>query len=416
MADTLTTNLTNLMYEMRERAVRVFPTRAVFLSELEGVNKDAEPVYNGRGRVRKDTPEGRKIFSGKWARVPLRLNPKQGTGTIAEAGTVNTPHVVNTNEAHIPITRIVHPISISLDAAYASEDNYAETAGAVADEMKEAEDVMPRVENEMLQGNGDALLAAVTAGLATAVVTVGTAANFYQLYAGRIIDVLTRATGTPVTNGAGRTIVDTNPTAGTITVDLAITTTTAEGVYIEGSYGTAIQGLGQVIAQTGQFEGIDKALVPQWRGVDGRSGVVTAADLSMALLDAAEDTVGNNGGGPDFYLGDPRVISRYHQTLITQVRWAGEAGVLKTGWSGITYRDKVLVADRDSKPGRIIGLDMDAYQLYSYTNGPDWIDDTGSMWMRFSRKLPREAWFADFFQFGVKKTNTTVFLDNLNRA
>jgi hypothetical protein len=106
MADTLTTNLTNLMYEMRERAVRVFPTRAVFLSELEGVNKDAEPVYNGRGRVRKDTPEGRKIFSGKWARDPAASSTRsRAPAPIAEAGTVNTPHVVNTNEAHIPITR-----------------------------------------------------------------------------------------------------------------------------------------------------------------------------------------------------------------------------------------------------------------------------------------------------------------------
>lgn len=417
MADELTTTLSNLLYEMQGRLQRNFPTRAVFLSELEGVRRgDGEKVYANRGRVTRDSNRGRAIFSGKWARIPIKLNPKQGTGTVAEAGTVNTPHVINTTEAHIQMSRVVHPFSISLDAEYASRDNFADVANAVAMEMQEAEDVMPRVENEMLQGNGDALLAAFTAGATSATQTVGTLANFYQLYPGRIVDVLTRSNGTPVTNGSGRTIVSVNAATGTVTFDLSITVTTAEGIYIEGSFGTAVQGLGQVVATTGVVEGIDKALVPGWQGVDGRAGDATLTDLTQGILDAAEYTVGNNGGGPDFYIGDPKVLDRYTQTLTTQSIWAGDKGTLATGWTGVTYRDKVLVGDRDAKLGRIIGVDMSAYQLYSYTNGPSWVDDTGSKFMRFSRKLPKEAWLADFVQFGIFRANTTVAIDNLNRA
>lgn len=415
MADELSTTLTNLMGELMVRLQRNFPTRAPLLSELEGVRKgDGEKVYQNRGRITADSNRGRAIFSGKWARVPIKLNPKQGTGTVAEAGTVNVPHVINTTEAHIAMSRVVHPFSISVDAEFATRDNFADVANAVKMEMQEAEDVMPRVENEMLQGNGDALLAAITAGVTSATVTVGALANLYQLYPGRIVDVLTRSNGTPVTNGAGRTIV--SVTATTVTLDLSITVTTAEGIYIEGSYGTAIQGLGQVIATTGVLEGIDKALVPGWQGVDGRAGDTSLTDLTQGILDGAEYAVGANGGGPDFYIGDPKVLDRYTQTLTTQSIWAGDKGTLATGWTGVTYRDKVLVGDRDAKPGRIIGVDMGAYQLYSYKNGPDWLNDTGSMFMRFSRKLTKEAWLADFVQLGVLRTNTTVAIDNLNRA
>jgi hypothetical protein len=412
-----------MLYEMQGLFRRNYSIRAVLVSELEGKRRgDAESVYTDRGRVTRTSAKGRVRFSGKWVRVPIELSPIQGTGTVAEAGTINTPHVLNTTEAHILMARIVHPISISLDAQYASKDNFAnngdaaEVADAVSFRMQGAERIMPRVFNEMLWGNGDALLAAFTAGATSATQTVGTSANFYQLYNGRIVDALTRATGVPVASGQGRTIVSTNPAAGTVTFDASVIVTTAEGIYIEGSYGTATQGLGQALATTGQFEAIDKSLQPGWLAVDGRGGDTTVQDLNQAMLDGAERRVGNNGDGPDFYLGDIAAIDRFGQTLISQSQWAGDAGELKTGWKGITYRDKVLVGDRDAKTGRVVGIDIDSITLYSYTDGPSWIDDTGSMFMRFSRKLPKEAWLADFVQPAWSRTNTSVYLDNLALA
>ena len=224
MADELTTTLTNMLWEMQGLFRRNYPTRAVLLSELEGVRRgDGEMVYNDRGRITKGSSRGRSRFSGKWVRIPLELSPIQGTGSIAEGGTVNTAHIENTTEAHVLMARLVHPLSISLDAVYASKSNFAnsgdaaEAADAAAFRMQGAERIMPRVLNEMLHGNGDGLLAAFTAGATSATQTVGTAANFYQLYVGRIVDLLTRSNGTPVASGAGRTISSTNPAAGTVT-------------------------------------------------------------------------------------------------------------------------------------------------------------------------------------------------------
>jgi hypothetical protein len=126
---------------------------------------------------------------------------------------------------------------------------------------------------------------------------------------------------------------------------------------------------------------------------------------------------GNSSDGPDFYVGDIAAINRMSQTLTQQAQWAGNAGTLETGWSGIKYRDKVLVGDRDSKLGRLIGVDMSAYRFMSYfADGPQWLDDTGAIFMRFNRKLPKEGWLWDPIQLAVFRTNTTVVLDNLNRA
>lgn len=413
---------------MRGRFVRNYPTRAVLLSELTGRRiGDGEPVYNSeRGRVTPSSPKGRLIFSGSKLAIPIEFNPVQGTGTVSETGTLNTPHTENLGQAQASITRLTHPISISLDVQYASKagpnsalgtGDFSGVLDAVKMRMQGAEKVMPRVFNEMLHGNGDGLLAAFTAGATSATQTVGTAANFYQLYPNRIVDVLTRSNGTPVTNGSAITIVSTAPASGTVTFNLSITVSTLEGIYIEGSYGTAIQGLGQVVALTGTFEAIDKATNPGWQGVDGRNGDTSAQDLSMGILDAAEMYAGNNSGGPDFWIGDPAVINRYTQTLTTQSQWAGNAGTLETGWSGVKYRDKLLVADRDSKLGRLVGVDMSAYGLMSYfADGPQWLDDTGDIFMRFNRKLPKEGWLWDPVQFVSYRNNSTVYLDGLNRA
>jgi hypothetical protein len=428
IADETTGTFANALFLMRGRFVRNYPTRAVFLSELSGVRKgDAEPVYNSdRGRVTPSSPRGRTIFSGSKLAIPVEFNPVQGTGTVSETGTLNTPHTENLGQAQSSITRLTHPISVSLDLEYASKagpnsalgtGDFTGVLDAVKMRMQGAERIMPRVFNEMLHGNGDALLAAFTAGATSATQTVGTSANFYQLYAGRIVDVLTRSNGTPVTNGSAITINSTAPASGTVTFSQSITVTTAEGIYIEGSYGTAISGLGQVVSPTGTFEGIDKSLNPGWVPVDGRNGDVSAQDLSMSILDAAEMYAGNNGQGPDFYIGDGAVINRYTQTLTTQSQWAGNTGTLETGWTGVKYRDKLLIADRDSKLGRLVGVDMSAYGLMSYfADGPQWIDDTGAIFMRFNRKLPREGWLWDPVQFVAYRTNTTVVLDGLNRS
>jgi hypothetical protein len=342
---------------------------------------------------------------------------KQGTGGIAETGTLNPARQLDDKAAFIKMARVTHAIELSEDLMRAvDQKDFVYAGDAVKMHMKQAEIAMSRVENEMLNGTGDALLAAITVGTGpSATITVGTTANFYQLYPGRVVDLLVRATG--ATGSLARTIVSNDPVAGTVTLDASVTTLNTWGIYIEGTYGNAVQGLRQPFATSGTFQGIDLATVPQFRGTEGRATGAGAADLSMAILNGAFRRVMEaTGETPDFFVGDPAVLDKYGESLVAQFRWEPKIATLSTGWSGIEYKGIPLIPDPDQPAGEIMGVNKSAITLYGYNDGPVWDERTGSKFMRFSRSLPSEAWLIDWLQLGIHQPNALVRALNLNRA
>lgn len=359
----------------------------------------------------------RSNFTGRQVRVPFIANVKQGTGGFSETGGPNAARQVNDQAAYITMARIGHAIEISLDLMKAVERSDFAYAGDVAKmEMDQAEIAMSRVENEMLWGDGTGLLAPITVGTGpSTTITVGTAANFYQLYPGRVVDLLVRSNG--ATLALGVEIVSNSPSAGTVTLNTSVTTLTTHGVYIEGSYGNAIQGIRQPFATSGTFQGVNLATTPSFQGVDGRGGVTSAADLSMALLDGAMRRLGAaSGSKPDFFVGDPAAIDKFGQSLVAQFRWEPKITRLETGWEGIDYRGMPLIADFDAPAGEIYGINKSATTLYGYEQGPNWDESTGTKWQRFTRTAPVEAWLLDFLQLGYHKPNANVKVANLNQA
>lgn len=412
MADETTTTWADLMREAKGPLVEALKWKTVLLSE-----------------VKRDSNARR--WNGKQVTIPIFLAPQQGAGTISETGAssvLNTPHVVVTEQAAIQSGIAAIPVSFTtqvLNQAKGDENVWAEV---MPSKMQRAEDAFGRVINEMMTGPGGALLNAVSGastagGGATQVILVGTTANWYQLYPGRIVSVLVRSTGatTPTVTGPVQ-IIDTNRTAGSITVqypdgsNTSFATATTDGLYIEGSYGTAIQGLQQAVATTGLFEGINKTNVPAWRGTDASPG--TATDPSMAVFDSAERRVYQNSGRqPDFYLSDPAVVDKYSQGITSFARWAGEDGELATGWTGVKYRNKLIVPDFDFPSNTAIGVQKQDMAIYTLDDGPDWDDHTGSVLQRFgTRSLPVEAWLVWMLQFGFEACNGLVKIGNLNQA
>lgn len=401
MADETTSTLANLLYDMREQLVENFSKRKKLITELE-----------------RNT--GRENFDGLQVRVPQLLTLKQGTHGLAETGTVLAAKTLDDAKALIPMARVAHAIGLSPDLIKSSEEgNFAKAGGALKLHMEQAEVALPCVENEMVNGDGLGILDVASASTNTTAITVAAAdANWYQLYPGRVVDIVTVATGVAIANGSSRTILSVNKTTGVVTLDAgggAVNVTSGtHGIGIEGTSGNAIQGVGQA-AGAGLFEGIDGATVVQWRGVDGRAGDTTAADLSIPILDGMEREVIPSGKEIDFYLADRAVHDKYGQTILTVSRWGGAEGELETGWKGIKYRDKVVVPEDDAKAQRVLGICKKALTLYAYDNGPDW-DDFDGMFKRFSRTLPVEAWLVDYVQLGVHQRNCFVYADNLNRA
>lgn len=404
MADETTTTLANWLYDMKGPFTENFSKRKRLLTELE-----------------RNT--GRENFEGLQVRVPLLLTLAQGTGGLAETGTLNAAETLDDAKALIPMARVAHAISLSPDLIKSAEGGeFAKAGGALKLRMQQAEVAMPRVENEMLNSGGASVapgvLMAATASTNTTAITV-LGGNPYQLYAGRKVDIVTVSTGVAITNGSGRTIQSFNKSTGVVTLDAgggAVNVTSGtHGIGIQGCAGNAIAGIGHASAVSGTFESIDKAAVPQWQGVDGRSGDASAADLSIAILDGMERAAIPSGKDIDFYLGDRAVVDKFGQTLLTSSRWGGAEGELETGWKGVKYRDKVVVPEDDAKPQRVTGIAKQAVTLYAYDKAPDW-DEFDGLFKRFSRALPVEAWLVDYVQLGVHQCNCFVYADNLNQA
>lgn len=393
-----TTSLSNFLTDMLAPLQSTFSQRTVLADELKRNTK-------------------KQNFSGLQVRVPLLFARKQGTGGVAQTGTLNVARQLDDRAAYITMARVTHAIELSRDLLEAvKQKDFVYAGDALKMHMDQAAIAMSGVENEMLNGAGDALIAAVaTAQTNSTTITVGTTANFYQLSAGRIVDILTRSSGATVS--LARQITANSPSAGTITVDAVVTTPVTAGIYIEGTYGNAVQGIRQAVATTGTFQGIDLATNPQFQSVDGR-GTTTAADLSMAIMDGAWRRVNAaSGKSPDFYLGDPAAIDKFGQGLISQFRWQPKITRLATGWEGIDYRGVPLIPEFDAPAGSILGVNKSALTLYSYSGkGPEWDEETGSKFQRFSRSLPMEAWLVDFLQLGIHQPNAIVSIGALNQA
>ena len=66
--------------------------------------------------------------------------------------------------------------------------------------------------------------------------------------------------------------------------------------------------------------------------------------------------------------------------------------------------------------GGVRFIDDASLQLYGDKEGPDFLDDDGAIFRRFTRALPKEAELFDRVQLGAIKCNTIVFLNNLAQA
>jgi len=414
MADQLTTNFGDMLYELRAEAQAAYPKKYVMLASFQ-----------------RDT--SRKNFSGSQVRVPIFASPLEGGHFLAEGGTLTTPQVDDTAQAHVKLVHQALPVSISPELMKSTLDNAA--VKSFASKVKRTRESMSRRANEMLHGNGDGLLGTITDGATSLTVTLATGANTKaglarQLYPNRIVDVRTRATGADPGQGLKRKIASVTKNAdgsvNTVTFNTNafgggsgnIVHTSADGIYIVDSYGNVGAGVQQIGAVSGTFEDIDKAANVFWQGTDGRNGVTTLADPTLSVLDAGFLYLGERSDLEELGLlvGDPGVLLKYQQLFYSAVKYENKQGKLDTGFSGPTYNGHVMVPDFDAQLYSITGMTKEDLQMYGYEKGPDWDTLTGNQFQRFSRTRNVEIWMVDDWQFGAHQCHQMVRWQNLNRS
>jgi hypothetical protein len=407
VADETTTTFADFLRESMGPLTDALRWKTVFLAELK---RDKDP----------------KRWNGKQITIPVVRAPQQGGQFIGETSTLNTTQVLDHEQANIKTAIVELAVSFSTQLIKQSQ-NVGDTSWvAVASrKMDDAEKAIARLVNEGMCGAGDALLAAVTSnsGSPSLTVPVGTAANFYQLYAGRIVDVKTRSNGADPGAGLLRKIASYDDAAGNVLFETTsygggsgtITFSANEGIYVQGSYSNPMQGFMQATATSGTFQGLNKASVFEWQGTDASPAAAT--DPSLAVFDRAErKAYQKSGTTPDFYLCDPAVVDKYQQSFASAARWQGAEAQLATGFTGVEYRKKVLLPEFDMAPKTAGGVFKEDIQIYTLDDGPSWDDLTGAIYQRFNRQLPVEAWMVWMLQLGFYRCNSQVKVGNLNQA
>lgn len=437
MADNSLTSAASILFEMQGKMQELYPKDYVMLAELSGVD-----AFNGgdpaavEGRITPNLQPDAfyRNYTGLRVRVPIQPTGLQGAQAISETGTVNVPIALQFSEAHLNLSRVIAPASLTLDIDEDSMDNSAVTM--VAQIAKGQRLALAELVNDMLNGNGDAQLALADTTQASAgglVLKVTTATDFDKLYIGRVVDVLTAADGTDPGAGKRRLITAFNETAAVPTVTFSTTSQASDGgsgnitlsnavaIYLPGSYGNAMQGIEQAAATTGTFESIDKAANAWWQGTDGRQGTTSTTPLSDPLIDSAV-LLGQRAAVSrwDFGIGDPKAINVYKNGKSSLLRYDAPTATLRSGFKGIIYdgldQEIPFVPERKHKVGGVKLIRRDRMTLYGRRKGPAFEDNTGAIWQRFARSLPRESWFVDRLQLGVHDAASIVFLNNLSTS
>lgn len=421
MADVTVSNLDDLLYELRVPMQKNYRKQHVLLAELKRLAP--MEVFDG----------------GSKARIPIVLSSLQGGGNPGETGTINVPQNFNTAKAIFTLQNVVFPIGITLDAEEDSMDNSA--AAALALQVEEARNGLAETVNDQFNAAG-AELAAITGGTSPGltVQVSKTLTNFDRLYPGRVVDILTKATGADAGQGKRRKIdsIDESVSPSTITFATAqtasdggsgsITFSASSSIYVAGVYTTtannALQAIHDIASASGTFQSINRATVAGWKAVDGRNGDTVSKMLTDTLMDAAVRRGRRNGGFAwTFAMGEPAVIDGYKQSKYALVRINPKPVMLSSGFKGIEYDGAqgtlpLIPEDRFTRKKLVLvpTADIAIYHGRKHASGPDFVQDDGGMWRRFSRALPKEAWLRDKLQLAAKRCNRVVFLNDLDEA
>lgn len=424
MADNTTSTLTNLMYTLRGGMQDIHGTDWPFSAQLTGAG-DGSTV----GRFTKEMDRNRDVFSGDKVRFSFVPYGMQSGGFTSPTSTWNVPSALTIGKAEVTLGRIVQPFSVTVDAERDTMSN--SDIDAVTLLVEQAHKALGRMEEIAYCGDGTGLIASITDAATSLTTTVATTSNWDILLPGTVWDVLTRASGADPGQGLRRMIDSVAESTGVITWATAATAsdggsgsivhTSADGIYIPGSYGNVTQGIAQAAAVTGTFQATDKAANAWWQGTDGRGGTTTTLALSDSMLDAAVRRGRRWGLGYwDYGIGDPAAIDLYKQQKYAQVRFDAKEQTLRGGFKGVVYEGSdrpfpLMKAPYHAK-GKLELVKDEFFQLYGDSKGPDFLTDDGSMWRRFTRSLPKEADLLDRFQLGVKNCAGIVFLNNLDVA
>lgn len=340
----------------------------------------SESSPNFRGLAREsETVE----FAGRQWIIPAHTSRNEGGGAIAEGGPVPVPGQQGWTDLQDSLKHNLWAIGISRYAIRLSNRNEGAFLKLLEGETKGAVNDMRKDVNRQGYGNQTGALAAVTADGANTV----TVDSVQYLRIGMRIDLI------DVTND---TVFATNRTLTSVVASTKIATysgadvtaTTNHRLCRTGSWKKEINGLGNLVNNTGIVHGVDSSLAASvwWRSqIQDSTGNAFSEDLGQQVIDSVDQT-GN--GEVEFIITTHGIVRRYSNQLKALKRFNdAESVTLRGGFKALLFNEMPMIKDVDCPKGNMYLLNSEALMWIYLPNGDspgfwDWVDDDGAILSR----------------------------------
>lgn len=235
-------------------------------------------------------------------------------------------------------------------------------------------------------GTNKGIIAGCGVTAASKTVVLAATANMYFFKVGMHIDIVLQADGTPVADGADRTIVAISRANKTITLDAAgavVATDATHGIVNQGSYGAEATGLGQIVSDTENIFGLTTANFANWQSyVNPVNAAFTEKELFKSLLEVKA----RSGKMPSLIVSSPSKQQQYWYLLTGTKTFDVAKSPMPIKEIGSGYYEISIacegqripwIADINCKNTDILALDEENIGIQHYGE-PDFMDPNGN--------------------------------------
>lgn len=394
MAANLTTYDAILKENYAPAIVEQLNTKTILLKRLK---RDSEALF------------GREFV------IPVHAGFNEGVGARGENGPLPdagkqqykvAKYTPKYNWGQIAITEVVIKTTLKDKGAFVR---------ALDSEVKGMANTMAMDINRQLFGDGTGLLAkCATNSTETNTIALDESTKMSNLRVGMKVDILVMADGTAV--ATNRTITAIDKINKKITIDgAAITTNTTHGVYRTGNYGKELNGLGNIINETGAVGGLNPANAGEefWAATVLDNGG-TLRSISETLMQQAFDAPSENSDGEVTLIIGGYGVRRAYQSLLTSLKRYVNTMDLEGGFTALEYNGKPFTVDKDAPPNTIFFIDENHLTLYELAK-PQWMEEDGKI-LKWDGGTGYKAVFEYFSELGTDLRAAHAVLKDITEA
>ena len=325
--------------------------KSVYLGVVANqLNVNANPLLTKIKRSNKDV----------WGKEIKKLAPygiNGGIGAGSETGSLPAAAGNSYAQFTADLKNLYGKIELSDKAIRASQNNIGAFVNLLSDEMEGLVKASSFNLGRMLYGDGTGLLATVSS-YATGVVTCDKVKNLIE---GMVVDVYNGSSA--VATGIRITYVDrVNKTfsfdASAVTGASNIAAT--HSVYVQGSKGYEITGLGKIFSNSGSIYGLSRStykwLIPYMSS--------TETEISDILLQSAVDYLDENVDSKINFISCSSAVRRAYQEYLGAYRRNIDVMELEGGFKAISHNGIPVVADRFVDDDTLYLLNTDDFTMH----------------------------------------------------